>query len=633
MTLSLCMIVKNEADCLADCLASVVGVVDEIVVVDTGSTDDSGAIAQGFGARVIPFEWVDDFSAARNESLRHATGDWILVLDADERLEPDHLDRLPKWLGMPNIGGYALNIQNKVKDGEGDNCQLATIFRLFRNRPEIRYEGIIHEQVILSVQRAGFITAGCDLQIVHLGYTSDMMDSRDKLNRNLGMLERQAELEPDNPYVYFNLGQTLKMMERLDEAEANYVKALAGLKASNASTAIPFYANLYFNLGDLYRQTKNFPRAHEVLDEGIAIYPDFPDLHYTKGFTYLDAEDYRSAIPLFERCLTMKGTVHAGGTDPAVTSHKANNALGVCYAKLGENTKAKQFLKKAIDLNPAPDSGHYTNLGILHLQDDELSEALNCFVAALELDDTELRAWINLATISYRLGKYQEALDAWEHAMQLDPEMADARLMRAETLMRLGRWDEAIADLSAEAEQRPERANAWLSLGLCQWMRGDDDAALSAWSRVPDETDAQALVALHGVLAGEDLPEPRPSDGDLARVWGAALELALTTANRPFLNLLLPRLEDLGRLVPGLDIAMGQVLGRQGCHQEALQCYLRAQANNPKDAGIYVALGDTCLALGNPTDAKVMFAKAVELAPYAPYPRRQLAKLGASIIA
>ncbi len=156
MRLSLCMIARNEALTLPRCLTSVVDLVDEIIVVDTGSVDNTRTVAEHLGAQVHDFAWVDDFAAARNESLRHATGEWILWLDADEHVDAENRPPLRVLLeGLRDENAAYLMRQRSPVDSadsaivEFDQC------RLFRNLPAIRWHYRVHEQIQPAVQRAG----------------------------------------------------------------------------------------------------------------------------------------------------------------------------------------------------------------------------------------------------------------------------------------------------------------------------------------------------------------------------------------------------------------------------------------------------------------------------------------------
>ncbi len=141
--LSVCLIAKNEEKFIGSCLASVRDVATQIVLVDTGSTDRTVVIAKEFKAEVHSFAWTDDFSAARNEALKHATGDWVLFIDADEELIPEHKSTLAREIQIASVMAYRLQIIDVGKENEG--CSYVP--RLFRNAPGLFFVGRVHEQV------------------------------------------------------------------------------------------------------------------------------------------------------------------------------------------------------------------------------------------------------------------------------------------------------------------------------------------------------------------------------------------------------------------------------------------------------------------------------------------------------
>ncbi|MNX59873.1 SPBc2 prophage-derived glycosyltransferase SunS [compost metagenome] len=628
-TLSLCMIVKNEEPFLEGCLQSVQGVVNEIVIVDTGSTDQTVAIAERYGAKVIHHAWDGDFAAARNVSIQHATGDWILVLDADERLEAESIAQLKPALHRKDVAGYALAIENRLGTDDDMTINQAVIFRLFPRRSDIYFEGIVHEQASLSAQRTGQPTLFCPTKIIHLGYMTSVMEDRNKLERNLALLKRQAELQPDFPYVFFNLGQTYKMMGREADAEANFLLALDKLKAAESERGIPYYSTLYFSLADLYRKQKRYEEAHRLLDEGLEHYETFPDLHFTKGLAYLAEERHTEALPHFERCLSLRNTIHAGGTDRDVTGYKAHNALGVCHAKLGDRIEAKRHLKAALAFRSASEAELHSNLGILHMEDGEAAEAITHFVAALEKNPGDLRAWINLATVSFRCGQYQEALQAWSKALALDTTLPHVRTLMAEALLKLGRAQEAVTILEEEIEHTPGSQAGWLNLGLARLCGGDAPGAQAAWTRIPADDENRAFSAFAAILDRAPLPADLPEAAETVRAWGVIADLAIASSQLDLVQALLDRIDEIGERLPGFEASLAQVFLKRGLADLAVGALLRAQQRTPEDPEVYRALGDACLAQGNREDAEIMFAKAAELAPAGDSSRR-LATLGAS---
>lgn len=217
--LSLCMIVLNEERHLARCLGSVKSIAGQMVVVDTGSTDSTKKIAADCGAEIFDFAWNGDFAAARNASLSHATGRWILVLDADEYLPPASMDALQLLIQTP--ADRAFHLLNKSTNDGGKSGMTGKIVRLFPNRPDVRYEWPVHEQVVTSLRRTGIPVLDSDIEIFHTGY-SDAETNKLKQARNLEILERSIAAGPCDPMLLFLAGGAYLDLGRIEEALAAY---------------------------------------------------------------------------------------------------------------------------------------------------------------------------------------------------------------------------------------------------------------------------------------------------------------------------------------------------------------------------------------------------------------------------
>ncbi|RYD03046.1 hypothetical protein N752_21790 [Desulforamulus aquiferis] len=208
--LSLCMIVRNEAANLARCLAGVRDLVDEIVIVDTGSIDNTLDIAKEFGAQIFTSEWQENFSTARNYSLAQATGDWILYLDGDEELIDVNRETVVNLLNQP-VEGYYFTIINPTTNQPGGQSIRHVNLRLFRNNPKYRFSGAIHEQIIPSIlaakPQAKLINS--KLKIYHHGYKTHSIEEKNKNLRNLNIIKKQVEKEPNNNFYLYNLGVAL----------------------------------------------------------------------------------------------------------------------------------------------------------------------------------------------------------------------------------------------------------------------------------------------------------------------------------------------------------------------------------------------------------------------------------------
>ena len=189
MPISLCMITKNEETYLENCLNSVKDIVDEIIIVDTGSTDKTKEIAKKFGAKIFDFKWIDDFSAARNESLKHATKDWILVLDADEVIEKNDLQKIKNVVENPDdFAGFQLEQRsylNNIFEGAVKNnsdFELAKDYqfyiphflcRLFKNNSGLKFSHRIHELVEDSIAKNSLKYKRIDVVLHHFGSVKD----------------------------------------------------------------------------------------------------------------------------------------------------------------------------------------------------------------------------------------------------------------------------------------------------------------------------------------------------------------------------------------------------------------------------------------------------------------------------
>lgn len=201
-TLSICLIIKNEQNCLRRCLSSIKAIANEIIIVDTGSTDDSLWIAFEFGAQVFFYEWGNDFSAARNYSLDKASGEWILVLDGDEELDGKCLELIKERIRTPDTEAYLLTVNQSLKNQPELLAISSLQLRLFRNNKNYRYRGVIQEQILDSIfdhNPSAVIEIASNITILHHGYTEEDTASQDRLKRNVDLINQVLEEEREEP--------------------------------------------------------------------------------------------------------------------------------------------------------------------------------------------------------------------------------------------------------------------------------------------------------------------------------------------------------------------------------------------------------------------------------------------------
>ncbi|MFC1488443.1 glycosyltransferase [Thermodesulfobacteriota bacterium] len=349
--LSACLIVRNEERHIRDCLLSLQPLVDEIVLVDTGSTDRTPEIAMEFGARMYSFPWRRDFSAARNEALQHARGRWILSIDADERLRPS----APAVIG--EITGDETNIAWTVLEYVRKGYTAVRMMRLFRRDPRIRYRGLVHETVNETVRdvcrEEGRETGDSPLVIDHLGYEGDM---KSKHRRYLPLLKREIERNPDNArnwhntaLRYYTIGDTVSS----EQAFRTCIEL-----GRNDHNPYPSFADAYRNLIQIHlaegKETKT------LLEEAISRFPDNPSLVWLKGKSLIRDKSYSEAITCFEWLLGRRETDDFDRSSPhdiRIFSSAAYAGIAACYFRLGEYGRAAVIYAKAHE--QAPDSMEY----------------------------------------------------------------------------------------------------------------------------------------------------------------------------------------------------------------------------------------------------------------------------------
>lgn len=272
--LSVAMIVKNEAENLPACLQSIQGLWDELVIVDTGSSDRTVEIARSFGARVLAFDWVNDFSAARNVSLEACTGAWILWLDADDRIAEEEIPRLRKLCEAPADRAYGLLVHNTTDLGVTGEC--FSQIRLFPKHPKIRFEGKVHEQVLASIQNAGFGVEFKTVKILHTGYV-DQQVVAEKQKRNLEILLSEAGSRPDllNAVKQYSVAGAYQDLGDFEKAIAWYHKSEARARKVGEDPHVKEYAPV--KVVQCLAQLGQKKEARAALDLVLALSPLNPE--------------------------------------------------------------------------------------------------------------------------------------------------------------------------------------------------------------------------------------------------------------------------------------------------------------------------------------------------------------------
>lgn len=344
---SLCMIVRDEEANLPACLESVRDLVDEMVIVDTGSTDRTRAIAQSYGARVFDFAWNDNFADARNESLRHATGDWIFWLDADERLDPTNRELFRRLLAqLPDAGVVYLMKQWSPQHASGGPELAVDQARFFRRLPGVTWQYRLHEQIMPSLQKAGAKRVVTDIVIQHLGYQDPALRLR-KLGRNLRILETELSLQPDDPFTLFNMGGTCLEMGDQEKAVTHLERCLE--KSPAGASILP---KVFVLLSQCHRMASRLHKALERCEEGRKRFPNSPEVCFEEGLVHLARRDSASARKSFEDVLNRPRQPQYIASIPGLSTYLARHHLALALRDLGDLSAAEQHWRETIRETP-----------------------------------------------------------------------------------------------------------------------------------------------------------------------------------------------------------------------------------------------------------------------------------------
>jgi glycosyltransferase involved in cell wall biosynthesis len=461
---SLCMIVKNEEANLPRCLGPLAnGLFDEWIVVDTGSTDRTKEVALGMGAKVFDFPWCDNFAAARNECLRHATSEWVFTYDADDYFDEANLGKLRALLANLPDGEAAYNMIRHCPPGpDGAGESSVEMLRLWRNHPQTRWIYHCHEQILPALVQRGTTIYSTDIVIHHHGYQDpDML--RRKLERNLKLLRAANADYPDDPFMLYYLGRTSLAFERTDEALPLLRRSL-----ELAPPGAPFLRKLYGQLARGHHQKGQRDEALAFCEKGRALFADDAELLFLASMLRSEKGDLKGAeTALLELLRPGARFVHE---DASLSGFKARQNLGVIYQRQGRHADAEtQFravLAEQPNFMPA-----WLALGNVYLEQGRWPD-LEPVIQSVEKDARRLADAALLRARAHAARKeYAAARAILERLVAQVPKAVEPRLALSRVLLQEARESGAAAEtaLNAVLELDPRNAEAKANL---QALRG-----------------------------------------------------------------------------------------------------------------------------------------------------------------
>ena len=607
LTLSLCMIVKDEQELLPGCLAPVADAVDELVVVDTGSSDDTVAIAESFGARIVHFPWNGSFADARNVSLEHATGDWILYLDADEHLVAEDAPKLRELLGRTWREAFYLVETNYVGGDESGSAVAHLALRLFRNRPDYRFEGRIHEQKTQSMPTylpERFETTA--IRLVHYGYLRSRIGARQKSQRNIELLEREAAEAP-GPFVDFNLGSEHVALGDFMRARIHLDRAWAELKREGAFQ-LGYAPMLASRVVQARRESGDTAAARAAIAEALALYPDNTELVLQQALCARDDGDGAEAARLAERCVELGDPPARYGATVGSGTYLPLALLGELHAAKGRHAEAEALFRRVRSEHPA-----YTPT-VLPLAQAMLARGAAPAEVLAEAPVDRPSARLLAATALYEAGHPAEAEPAFRDVLERQPANDAARIGLVECLLAQRRHADAAAEAAAVPADSPLVAAAAEAIAFAHAARGDAAALSGALARsggtLPPH-DRALFAAWAALLQGERAPAlPLAAAPTAARV----LEALLRVRDLDGFARALPLLEATGLADRERREQLAGIYLRRGFLESAADEWLAVAGAEP-DARALVGLAQVAHACGLAEDARVFARAAAELEP------------------
>ena len=451
--ISLCMIVKNEEDMLAACLASVAHLVDEMIVADTGSTDRTVEIAEEAGATVIHHTWQNDFSAARNATLDAASGTYVLILDADERLAPSGLNAIRRVVRDNTLDCGLLPVHNatrldasnaEILSGEARNGEPTLLPRLLRRTPDLRFRGVVHESVGLWLKSQGRSYAWIQCPIIHFGYVDSVFKERGKAERNMRLLEKRCLDDGDSPIARTYLAEALIADGLNDRAFVELQEAWESAKRVYRAGGVnlPPVVHLVRMLANFYIQKGRYPEVFPLTEQSVEWGFHHPNLDFLRGMA-LELRTLNEAVDI-----------------PTIL------------------TEASQCYEAALSKDGRP------------------------VIEKLMIGVTDWATDVRLGVVRLRLGDPEAAYASFLRVLKVHPELEQAKLGCSEVLILAGHYQEALADL--EPLLQSPKPDAWVLAAWSLAQLGLYDDATTFCREAISRKDA-GFIDAHRAIALVDL--------------------------------------------------------------------------------------------------------------------------------
>lgn len=631
-SVSACMIVKNEEELLPDCLASIRDWVDELIVVDTGSSDRTVEIAASFGARIFHQPWEGDFSKHRNYSIEQATRDWVFIIDADERFVVADLDRLREALADDRHQVVGINVFNRYRKSDHPATMNNSV-RFFRRSLHLRYCGIVHNYLdipdSIPIHRIA-------VSLDHVGYSLSDEKMEAKFQRTFDLLQQQLQQEPDNAFAWFNLAQLMRprLISRPGEYDSR-ILAAAERAAALTDPADPRQRHIHLMALDQIAwvrfQRQELDTALDSLDKALQIKPDYLDALMLRGHTLARLNrpaDARAAYEKYLKCQSLPETL--ADSEGLILYHPESRAtamysLALLDLAVGDDDSARRQLSTLLAESPGYFDANLL-LGRLNARRGHFEQARTCFERQFESGKRQVDSLLDLARLALHEEDAAEAEDRVTAAITTGIENADQLLAATQIWLALDRLYLAEELLeSAEKQGIPAPPTALQLLGECHFVERRYEQAADWYQRLiakaPDSAAAYNDAGNCQFKLGRyDQAEAMyrqalnvgTADPHVLRNLGVTLLEAgrVDEAAETFRRFLASSPDS----VEIIDL-LGKIAYGQEKFREAIEWYENLLRRQPDSTGALVALSECYLALGHKDSAIAGFRQVSRLDP------------------
>jgi tetratricopeptide (TPR) repeat protein len=464
------MIVKNEEKFLPACLESVRDHVDEIIIVDTGSTDRTVEIAMKYGAKVYHHPWENSFSKARNYSLKYATCDWIMWLDADEEVDKEDAHKLRKVIKDNDVNVICLPLFSRINNDK--NLAVANSGKIFRNNLGFYFEGIVHNALKFSGQ-----TKNANIRIDHYGYNQDEEQMEKKFIRTSTLLKEQIKNDPEDPKPHHYLSTAYQERKKYDESIKAALRAIELYEKHDKTSQLLLFT--YYNASTAYHFKNDLKNAEKYSIKAIELNPEYLDPYDMLSIIYFTQRDYDKFFRYTQRFLELLREIEK---DPsivmAIPFNTLNNAwlahsrMAITHYEQGNEKEGLQSLKNAINCadnvwKPYFAIGkHFTEHNNFKLAERFLKDGLKH-----DPENKDLQYY--LAEMYEKSGASVKALVSYRKILQNHADEIPAQYRLGLLLAKNNQHDEAISSFKSVINKDTKHTGALFNLAVSYEMAGD----------------------------------------------------------------------------------------------------------------------------------------------------------------